>query len=61
MSTWCTHTFQAGRKISAVFVLCLLTSEEVFYTVRLDEIESYIALFGLRLPPLQAPLYQDEI
>lgn len=55
------HTFQAGRKISAVFVLSLLNCEEVFYTVMPDEIESSIALFGLWLPLLQAPLYQDEI
>lgn len=38
------HTFQPGHKVSAVFVLCLLNSKEVFYTVMLDEIESYIAV-----------------
>lgn len=34
------HTFQAGHKISAVFVLSLLNSEEVFYIVMLGETES---------------------
>lgn len=34
------HTFQAGHKISAVSVLSLLNSEEVFYIVMLGETES---------------------
>lgn len=34
------HTLQPGHKISAVFVLSLLNSEEVFYIVMLGETES---------------------
>lgn len=50
------HTFQAGHKISAVFVLSLLNSEEVFYTVRLDEIESYIALSWSEVTTTPGPI-----